>query len=87
MAILTNIFNRYGDYFMPPTDNNKPAYHPINRRGHWSYATLDFFFGCLAPTFGTLTFSELPVYILLFGGGISIRKHLHLHLQIFLSNC
>ncbi|XP_067624086.1 sodium- and chloride-dependent glycine transporter 1 isoform X2 [Eurosta solidaginis] len=37
------------------------------RRGQWS-ATADFYFACTSHAFGSIIFSEVPVYAMIFGG-------------------
>uniref|UniRef100_A0A0K8UAZ8 Uncharacterized protein n=1 Tax=Bactrocera latifrons TaxID=174628 RepID=A0A0K8UAZ8_BACLA len=40
------------------------------RRGQWS-ATADFYFACTSHAFGSIIFSEVPVYAMIFGGDLN----------------
>ncbi|XP_018798472.1 PREDICTED: sodium- and chloride-dependent glycine transporter 1 [Bactrocera latifrons] len=45
------------------------------RRGQWS-ATADFYFACTSHAFGSIIFSEVPVYAMIFGGVFFLPMYL-----------
>uniref|UniRef100_A0A1A9VMD9 Amino acid transporter transmembrane domain-containing protein n=2 Tax=Glossina austeni TaxID=7395 RepID=A0A1A9VMD9_GLOAU len=63
------------DFNVMSYDTSQKRFRYDKLRGRWSLA-VDFYFACTSHAFGSVVFSELPVYVLLFGGVYSICSYL-----------
>uniref|UniRef100_A0A1A9W1U1 Amino acid transporter transmembrane domain-containing protein n=1 Tax=Glossina brevipalpis TaxID=37001 RepID=A0A1A9W1U1_9MUSC len=63
------------DFNSTPYDTSQKRFRYDKYRGRWSLA-VDFYFACTSHAFGSIVFSELPVYVLLFGGVYSVCSYL-----------